>query len=36
MGKTTGFLEFERKDLPDRTPAERIKDWNEIHLKLDM
>ena len=36
MGKTTGFLEFERKDLPDRTPAERIRDWNEIHLKLDL
>jgi glutamate synthase (NADPH) small chain len=31
MGKPTGFMEFTR-DLPrDRSPVERIKDWNEFH-----
>lgn len=31
MGKPTGFLEFQRKTIPDRPPLERIKDWDEIH-----
>ena len=31
MGKSTGFLEYERKPIPDRLPTERVKDWNEIH-----
>lgn len=31
MGKPTGFLEFERATIPDRSPLERIKDWKEIH-----
>lgn len=31
MGKPTGFLEFQRKTIPDRPPLERIKDWEEIH-----
>ena len=26
MGKPTGFLENERKSIPDRKPLERIKD----------
>ena len=31
MGKPTGFMEY-RRDLPgDRSPLERIKDWNEFH-----
>ena len=36
MGKTTGFLEYKRTDLPDRDPLKRIIDWNEIHLPLDL
>lgn len=31
MGKVTGFLEFERVIPQDRSPKERIKDWNEFH-----
>ncbi len=31
MGKPTGFLEFERSTIPNRSPLERIKDWKEIH-----
>ncbi len=31
MGKPTGFIEFERKTIPNRAPLERIKDWDEIH-----
>jgi glutamate synthase (NADPH/NADH) small chain len=32
MGKPTGFMEYERELPPDRTPKERIKDWQEFHL----
>ena len=35
MGKPTGFLENERKAIPDRNPLERIKDWKEIHEPFD-
>lgn len=35
MGKPTGFLEYERKLPQDRTPEERIKDWNEFHTHFD-
>jgi len=31
MGKTTGFLEFQRELPQDRTPKTRIKDWDEFH-----
>ena len=31
MGKTTGFMEFEREKAHVRPPLERIKDWNEAH-----
>jgi glutamate synthase (NADPH/NADH) small chain len=31
MGKPTGFMEFQRKSMPQRDPAERLKDWNEIY-----
>jgi glutamate synthase (NADPH/NADH) small chain len=34
MGKVTGFLEFEREIPHDRSPEERIKDWNEFHLGM--
>ena len=31
MGKPTGFMEYEREPAHDRSPAERVKDWNEFH-----
>ncbi len=31
MGKPTGFLEFIRELPADRSPLERVKDWNEFH-----
>jgi len=31
MGKPTGFMEYEREPEHDRSPLERIKDWNEFH-----
>jgi len=34
MGKVTGFLEFDREIATDRSPKERIKDWNEFHDPL--
>lgn len=34
MGKPTGFLEFQRELPADRSPLERIKDWQEYHLHM--
>jgi glutamate synthase (NADPH/NADH) small chain len=31
MGKTTGFMEYERILPRDRSPKARLKDWNEFH-----
>jgi glutamate synthase (NADPH) small chain len=31
MGKPTGFMEYERELPVDRSPLERIEDWNEFH-----
>ena len=31
MGKPTGFMEYERELPEDRSPLERVKDWNEFH-----
>ena len=31
MAKPTGFMEYDRELPPDRSPLERIKDWNEFH-----
>jgi len=28
MGKPTGFIEYLRELPVDRTPSERVKDWN--------
>ena len=36
MGKSTGFLEFERQSFPERAPLERIQDWNEFHLHVSI
>ena len=35
MGKTTGFLEFNRKKVPYRAPAVRVQDFKEFLLPLD-
>ena len=35
MGKTTGFLEYQREVPADREPLERISDWNEFHLHMN-
>ena len=31
MGKSTGFLEYKRELAADRSPLERIRDWQEFH-----
>ncbi|NJK40562.1 MAG: glutamate synthase small subunit [Acaryochloridaceae cyanobacterium SU_2_1] len=34
MGKPTGFIEFVREVPADRSPLERIKNWDEFHQHL--
>lgn len=34
MGKPTGFLEYVRKDDPQRAPDQRVRDWDEFHMAL--
>ncbi len=34
MGKPTGFKEFKREIPQDRSPKERLKDWNEFHVHM--
>ena len=31
MGKPTGFMEYERELPQDRSPLERLNDWEEFH-----
>ncbi len=33
MGKTTGFMEYDRHDAPYRAVAERVKDFNPVELR---
>ncbi|MFO1425423.1 MAG: glutamate synthase subunit beta [Steroidobacteraceae bacterium] len=35
MGKPTGFIEYLRELPLDRSPAERVRDWNEFHHHMD-
>ena len=35
MGKATGFIEYLRELPVDRTPATRVRDWNEFHHHMD-
>ena len=35
MGKPTGFMEYARTPIPDRAPAERVKDFDEFHLEVE-
>lgn len=34
MGKVTGFLEYNREVPEERSPSERIRDWDEFHLQM--
>ena len=34
MAKPTGFMEYTRELPADRSPLERIKDWDEFHLHM--
>lgn len=34
MGKPTGFLEYARREDPRRSPADRVRDWEEFHIAL--
>lgn len=36
MGKPTGFIEYLRELPLDRSAVERIKDWNEFHLHMEV
>jgi glutamate synthase (NADPH/NADH) small chain len=35
MGKPTGFIEYLRELPVDRTPVERVRDWQEFHHHMD-
>jgi glutamate synthase (NADPH/NADH) small chain len=35
MGKPTGFIEYLRELPLDRSPVERVADWNEFHQHMD-
>lgn len=32
MAKNSGFMEYHREELPERTPLQRIDDYNDFHL----
>ena len=34
MGKPTGFLEIERKEIADQEPKARVRHWHEFHEKM--
>ncbi len=36
MGKVTGFLDYPRVEPDQRSPQERIKDWDEIRMPQDL
>ena len=31
MGKPTGFMEYQRELPSDRSPLQRLEDWDEFH-----
>ncbi len=35
MGKPTGFMEYQRVTIIDRSASQRIKDFDEFHVELD-
>lgn len=34
MGKTTGFLDYQRRETSSRPPQERVRDWEPFHIPL--
>ena len=34
MGRSTGFIEIQRRGQPARPPLERVHDWSETHPRL--
>ena len=36
MGKPTGFMDYERQACVSADPKERIKNFNEFHIHLDV
>lgn len=34
MGKTTGFLDYDRQETSARPPEERVRDWEPFHIPL--
>lgn len=34
MGKTTGFLDYQRRETSSRPPQERVRDWKPFHIPL--
>lgn len=34
MGKTTGFLDYDRQEASSRPPEERVRDWEPFHIPL--
>jgi len=34
MGKATGFMEYNRKTAEERSPQERLQDWDAFHPRL--
>ncbi|MCA1055658.1 glutamate synthase subunit beta [Rossellomorea aquimaris] len=34
MGKPTGFMEYKRRPLDERSPSDRTKDWNDYTIPL--
>lgn len=36
MGKTTGFLQYQRQTTPERSPQERLQDWHMLYRELPL
>ena len=34
MGKSTGFMEYKREKVQEKSPLERVSSWNEYSSKL--
>ena len=34
MGKATGFMEYKREKVQEKSPLERVSSWNEYSSKL--
>ena len=36
MGKPTGFIDYTRELPADRQPLERVRDWEEFHMHMEV